>query len=274
MYILKMNCNYCGRLTSNQKYCSKECGQKEKAMFDKCGAQPLVFDSLGKVSEYYKRDRRTITKYEGQLYIIDKSKVSSKVKIYTKCLTCDNLSLPSKARYGYCKSCQAKGIGKQQQGRKLAQMYKGEGNPNYVHGESKSTDRTSAKYKHWQKQVVQDKKGHHAHHILPFSLFPKLRYKSWNGLALTPFQHTELHRQQLDIELLPIVYHYLEQQEMDAPNLPVWYSLLPQVQSVLQLDGDLLDQFELLRVVGSNYRRQLSNRHPQFVQQVFPHWET
>ena len=268
-----MNCLYCGKVTQ-QKYCSVECEDKEKQMFNLSDTLPLVFDSHSKAAEFYGRDRRTINKYQGSLYIIDKERVSSLGRIYSKCLACDNLTLSSKARHGYCKECTKKGVGKKQQGKTISKLFKGPGNPNYVNGKSKNNFRSknSKEYRAWRKAVLKGREGH-THHILPFALFPQYKFEIWNGLVLTEYQHIELHRRQLDVVLLPIVYNHLESLKKDVQDLPEWYSHLPEVQSILQLPEKQFPEHELLRVVPSNYRKLVQHHHPEFAQQVFPHWE-
>jgi len=239
--------------------------------------KPLRFYSLTNATKYFKMDRRTLQKKEGDLYIIDKENIAfHNNKKYVPCKTCDHFTLSAKGRHGYCKSCQAKGLGKQSQGRQIAKRYKGEGNPNYVDGNSKSNFRTqhSTEYRAWRANVLNDKQGYHAHHILPYALFPEFKFEVWNGIALTPYQHITIHHLQLDLELLPIVHAHLSSPETDVQNLPEWYSHLPEVQSVLELDEKPFPEHELLRVVPSNYRKQLQRLHPEFVQQVFPQWES
>lgn len=257
---------------NNKDYCSEECKLAEQKMFDLCGPVPLVFDSLQKVSEYYQRDRRTITKYEGRLYTLDKSKVDSKVKVYFPCKICSEPTLISKARNGYCKKCSKDGRSRKEQGKKISKLYTGEGNPNYTNGKSKRNFRNTktSKYRQWRDYIVSTYKGKFivsldAHHIIPAALFPEFRFAQWNGVALKRWHHIELHRRRLDLLLLPKLY---SQSKLDALNLRQYFLHLPEVQSVLQLPYKKYDQCELIRVVPNNYHKLLLDLHPEFAQRV------
>ena len=278
-----MNCLYCGKI-SPQKYCSVICEDKEKQMFNLSNKWPLYFNSMSQVAKFFNRDRRTMKKYEGTLFVIDKKRIAkdnlsiNKTKvIYKQCSICNKLEISSKCRKGYCQSCSKKGLGKKEQGKKISKMYKGKGNPNYTNGKSNRSFRNydTKAYKNWRENVLKFNKHItkeqlvncviHTHHILPHAFFPEFNLKVWNGVALTEFHHIQLHRLQLDVVLLPILHSQLERGVL---NLREYFLHLPQVQSVLQLPVEPVPEHELLRVVPSNYHKTLQSLHPQFAQQV------
>lgn len=243
-----------------------------KQLFEKYGCSN-EFYSYTQAANYFKIDRRTVKQYENIIFSINKNLPSPYAQEKIKCKTCDKQSLKSLARNGYCKECSKKGLGKKARGKILSKQYKGKNNPNYSHGKTKQSilDRKN-QWEKWGKYVFKEcnykcilsgrKDDLQCHHIIPFSLYPEYRFEKWNGIVLNRFYHIELHRLQLDIQLLPI----LSESKLDALQLRQWFAHQPQVQSLLQLPYRKHDQHELIRVVGqkSNYHKQLSLLHPEF----------
>lgn len=271
--IRHINCKFCGQVAKNE-FCSDACMQKFQEMINK----PFkTFYSYKHAAQYFNKDHRTLKKWENILYKIDKNLKSDFNAIQWKiCKICGNKTESAKCRMGYCKKCSKEGLGHIEAGKILSELYKGKGNPNYVHGKKMEHLRErSAKHGKWTRKILKEKpnicmlsgrtENLHIHHVLGFSLFPQLRYKIWNGIILNRFYHIELHRQKLDLLLLPILCSLSLQ---DVQELIPECLRLPQLQSLLQLPYQIHNQHELLRVVGghSNYPKQLSRLRPQFDQ--------
>lgn len=192
---------------------------------------------------------------------------------WTKCKICKSKVHSGDCRSGYCKQCTSAGLGYKAGGKKLSKTFSGKGNPNYVHGNTKQSqaDRKNQWYswgrfifhKYNYQCVISGRKDDlQCHHIIPFSVLPSLRFSVENGVVLNRFYHIELHRQLLDLQLLPS----LALSAQDAQELAEWFVLQPQVQSLLQLPYCVHGQHELIRVAGqnANHQRQLSALHPEF----------
>ena len=192
---------------------------------------------------------------------------------WVKCQICGSKVHSGICRKGYCKQCTSKGLGHKAGGRKLSKIFSGKGNPNYVHGNTKQShaDRKNqwylwgrfVFYKHNYQCVLSGRKDDlQCHHIIPFAVSPSLRFSIKNGIVLNRFYHIELHRQLLDLQLLPTLASSIQ----DVQKLVEWFVRQPQIQSLLQLPYYVHDRHELIRVAGrnSNSQRQLSALHPGF----------
>lgn len=197
-----MNCSFCGRITRN-KFCNDICLQN-KEIFDK---KPFkVFNSIKEASIYFNLDRRALLKYNNIKFKIIKQKKKA------KCIDCfysyDKCNLSRSSR---CKECLSKNLHRIAQGRKISNLYKGSGNPNYIDGKSveRNLIRGKSKYKKFVKEnkkqyceVTGFKDNLELHHILPVSLFPEYSYCTWNVITLCSNLHYELHKQKIDVQFI------------------------------------------------------------------------
>jgi rubrerythrin len=81
-----------------------------------------TFASYLAAAEYLGRDTRTIRKYEGVLFAIDKSLPSRRAKLQS-CKICGNQFKSAENRNGYCPLCSQAGKGRQTQAAIIAQRY-------------------------------------------------------------------------------------------------------------------------------------------------------
>jgi hypothetical protein len=133
-----MSCFYCGKITKKgASYCNDACEINYTDLFNQ-ESKP-VFRTFQEAGKFYKRDFRTMKRFEGALFTIDKTLPSANTK-WTVCVSCGEQSPKSKARRGYCVDCTAQGLGKKNQGLIISKRYKGPGNPNYIDGNSKSVE--------------------------------------------------------------------------------------------------------------------------------------
>jgi predicted Zn-ribbon and HTH transcriptional regulator len=100
---------WCGRQSPpNTTYCNDACEQAYQAMLSK----PLrAFYSYTEAAEYLGRDTRTAKKFEGVLFIINKSLHSRRVKPQS-CRICGSLFKTHQNRNGYCPGCSRAGEGR------------------------------------------------------------------------------------------------------------------------------------------------------------------
>ena len=264
------NCPNCGKKKhDNDDFCSTSCEEKYDVFINK----PFKsFRSYLGASKYFNKNQRTIKKYENILFKIDRSIPDPNIKFFN-CKLCGEKDKSSLSRSGYCKKCTKLGLGHKEGGKKLSKLFKGKGNPNYVHGKTKKSisDRKNQWYS-WGRFVFFDNKYKcilsgrkddlQSHHIIPFCLFPQYRFLRENGIVLNRFYHIELHRQSLDLLLLPNLFESLQ----DVRQLTEWFVRQPLIQSLLELPYQKHDRHELIRVVGrhSNSHRQLRHLHPKF----------
>ena len=236
-------------------------------------AKPFrTFPSYQQAAAYLGKDKRSIRRYEGVLFGIDKS-LPSLQAILLPCKVCGTMCKSQHCRHGYCPTCSQAGEGKRGQGRIISERYRGENNPNYVDGSTKQTFRHTPKGKHWVTEVLARDVACrccgsriiiHAHHVLPVALFPQFCLDTDNGITLCGHHHIELHRLQLDLQLLPILYA----SRSDA--LPLHEALChqPEFQALRQLPYKTFQKQHLAQVVPKNYQRQILHLHPEFAQQV------
>ncbi len=277
-YELK-NCLCCDKqfkITKRSKikdYCGQSCRNNHHNFLEKCLGKILTFESYLEASKYFERDFRTLKKFEGKYFKINPETLYEKRRKKIVCPTCKKETYVSLCRNNYCKECSELGIGRKEQGRKISKLYQGKNNPNYIHGNGKQTWRQQSDYKQWSTSVKSrddicfitgNKRYLTVHHILPASLFPEYRLELWNGITLSLPIHIELHRQQLDIELLPNLYVY----RLDAPQLHAEFYRLIQSRLVLPPVEKIYSRHDLVKAAPKNYQRILLNRFPEFAQQA------
>jgi hypothetical protein len=231
-----------------------------------------AFRSHLQASKYLGRDVRTIRKYEGVLYVVDRSLPNPQIK-QLPCKVCGSLCKTGENRRGYCPACSEAGEGRKAQARLLAELHAGANNPNYVDGGVKQTFRHRRVGKEWS-GAVRARDGRcqccggrdhlQAHHVLPVAFFPELCLDVNNGITLCGLHHTELHRLWLDLRLLPILY------ESSKDGLPLHEALCrqPEFRALRLLPWRPYGRHELLRVVPKNYRRLILDLHPEFARRV------
>jgi hypothetical protein len=80
-------CLWCGKLVYGADYCNTLCRFAHQEML----AKPIrAFYSYRQASEYLGRDTRTIRKFEGKLFVIDKTLPNRHAKLLP-CRGCGNL---------------------------------------------------------------------------------------------------------------------------------------------------------------------------------------
>ena len=231
-----------------------------------------AFRSHLQASRYLGKDVRTIRKYEGLLYTIDKSLLNPRAH-QLSCKVCGNSYMTGENRHRYCPTCSKAGEGRKAQALLLARSHTGENNPNYVNGGVKQTFRHRRLGKERSRNVrVRDGccrccsgRDHlQAHLVLPVAFFPELCLDIQNGITLCGHHHTELHRLRLDLQLLPTLYGSLKD------GLPLHEVLCrqPEFRALRRLPWKPYDRHELLRAVPKNYRRLILDLHPEFARRV------
>lgn len=183
-----------------------------------------VFRTFQEAAKFYSKDFRTMKRFEGTLFTIDKTLPSANTKWIT-CKTCGEPSPKSKARAGYCIHCTEQGLGKKNQGKIISKLYKGSGNPNYLDGTTSSTEYQSNDWYKLKKELsftncalTGTKENLDYHHIIP-RWFCKLAgidiFDTNNIIALNHEYHKVVHHLQLDVLLLPNLYSWYKK---DAPS--------------------------------------------------------
>jgi hypothetical protein len=231
-----------------------------------------AFRSHLQASKYLGRDVRTIRRYEGLLYTIDKTLPNPQAK-KVPCKVCGRICRAAENRRGYCPNCSKAGEGRKAQARILAESYIGDNNPNYVDGGVKQTFRHRGPGREWSEAVRRrdgacrccGRRGHlQAHHVLPVVLFPEHCLEANNGITLCGHHHTELHRLRLDLRLLPTLYG----SSMDGLPLHEALCRQPEFRALRLLPWRPYDRHELLRAAPKNYRRLVQDLHPGFARRV------
>ena len=98
-----MSCKYCGKITKKSTtYCNSTCETNYTKLFNQ-QSKP-TFRTFQEAGKYYNRDFRTMKKFEGLLFNIDKTLPSANTK-WVICKCCGESSPTSKARNGYCNNC-------------------------------------------------------------------------------------------------------------------------------------------------------------------------
>ena len=236
-------------------------------------AKPFqAFRSHSAAARYLGRDRRTVRRYEGELYEIDGTLPSPYARP-RPCRVCGTLHLASENRAGYCPACSRAGEGRRSQARQLSLRHRGRGNPNWAHGRGRTRFRQERAGRRWRWAVLARDRACrccgatetlHAHHVLPAALFPGHRLDVENGVTLCGFHHTELHRQWLDVRLLPTLWP-------STPDALPWHEALcrrPEFRALRRLPVKPYRRRELSRVVPKNYRTLLRRLHPGLARRV------
>ena len=147
--MIKRNCAWCGKYAPEGRFCGRPCEQSYAGMMSK---PHRAFRSHLQASKYLGRDVRTIRKYEGVLYVVDRSLPNPQIK-QLPCKVCGSLCKTGENRRGYCPACSEAGEGRKAQARLLAELHAGANNPNYVDGGVKQTFRHRRVGKEWSGAV-------------------------------------------------------------------------------------------------------------------------
>jgi hypothetical protein len=265
-----MNCLYCGKITKKDTtYCNDTCEKNYTSLFSQ-DTKP-VFRTFQEAGKFYNKDFRTMKKFEGSLFTIDKTLSSASTK-WVICKTCGEQSPKSKARAGYCTHCRIQGLGKKQQGRTISTMYKGKGNPNYIHGNAPSTDYTDGSWLKLKKQLdfkecalsgLTDNIDYH--HILPrwFCALANIDvYDTNNIIGLNHQYHKAVHHLQLDLLLLPNLYSLYRK---DAQQLHSQFLNLLRLHKVHQYPVHQLQKLDLFQIARYPGKKKLLNLLPEFL---------
>ena len=230
-----------------------------------------VFRTFQEASKFYNKDFRTMKKFEGTLFLIDKSIPAMHTKWIT-CKHCGEQSPKSKARANYCKDCTSQGFGRKNQGNQISKRYKGLNNPNYFNGASRSLE-----YQHndWYKlkkelcitkcSLTGIKNNIDYHHIIP-RWFCKLAnidvFDHSNIIGLNHDYHKVIHHLQLDVVLLPTLYSLYKK---DAHQLQSQFVQLLQLYKVHQYPVDQLQSLSLFQLARYPGKKKLLSLLPGFL---------
>jgi len=224
-----------------------------------------TFYTYKEAREFFNHCQKWVKKREGILFNISLIKPEAWNRKNIICRGCNSPIASSTARRGWCKECTKNGLGRQFQASNAKNIYKGEGNPNYVNGNAKQTFRQKGVYKVWMQNVKKrDKqcmicgrtKELHAHHILPNALLPHLSLEILNGITLCRFHHIALHEKMLDIVLLPELYQ--------SKNLIIDFINHPKIQELKFLPYKNYESYALIKCLPKNYLKMLQKIHPDF----------
>lgn len=257
----------CGKYVAIQgNYCSSQCLTRDTNL----SKLPLPVFANHSQATLALKIRKGTKKFENRWYLIDTSLYSSRV-ILKKCKTCNNKVPSAYCRNEYCKDCSKKGLSRKIQGKVISLKYKGKNNPNYTNGNSRKSFRSNKEWKILKKQIgykciiTGNTENIHFHHILPYALFPNLKFDVSNIIPITNHIHIELHRLLLDLQFLPILYYIHKQ---DAQQLvPEFCRLLQSHIPDLHICKKYFAH-DLLKVVPKNYHKKIKDLHPEFSQQV------
>lgn len=259
----------------NSVYCNDVCELDYTNLFNQ--KHKRVFRTFSEAGRFYNRDFRTMKKFEGVLFVLDK-KINAPNTKWVLCKTCKSLSPKSKARKGYCKECTFNGLGRKNQGKVISEKYKGIGNPNYLNGESKAKEYQHNKWHKLKQQLKFDycaltgiKDNINYHHIIP-RWFCKLVnidiFDSNNIIGLNSQYHKAVHHLQLDILLLPILYPLYKK---DALQLRSQFVNLLQLHKVHQYPVDQLQSLNLFQLARYPGKKKLLDLLPEFRQLFLTH---
>lgn len=231
-----------------------------------------IFRTFQEAGRFYKRDFRTMKRFESTLFTIDKTLPSANTK-WIVCSSCGEQSAKSKARSGYCADCTSQGLGKKNQGKIISKKYKGTGNPNYLDGSSNVMEyqtndwyklKKELKFTHCALTNVTDNIDYH--HIIPrwfcnivnIDVFDKN-----NIIGLNHQYHKVVHHLQLDVVLLPILYSLYKK---DALQLRSQFVNLLQLHKVHQYPVDQLRSLSLFQLARYPGKKKLLDLLPEFLQ--------
>jgi hypothetical protein len=262
------NCSVCGKFT-NRKCC------EEKVFLEK----GLVFNYHSEAARYFNVDSRYAKrKLYNVNYTLNEIKITKNSKL-VNCKICNQSSITSKCRAGYCKNCSRKGLGKKTRGIELRNKYLGEKNPNFKDGKAKQSIRSRHEWKEIRKEILSERQccevsGHskylHLHHILPVCLFPQYSLEKWNIIVLQANLHIEVHRQDLDIVLLPNLCSLYKE---DVHLIREEFVRQLKFHKFHLLDEMPNEKLELLKENQNWYRKKLHLIPIEFVLQEFGHLE-
>lgn len=233
-----------------------------------------LFKSFQEASRYYEKDVRTLKKYEKIYFSVIPE--YRNIDNYKNCKYCKKYTHPSKiGRAGYCSVCTSKGLGKKQQGRIISKRYKGEGNPNYLHGLSKKDTWQSAKWYHVKNKLPNKclltgtTENVDYHHIIP-NWFCKLSeidpYCLHNILPVNHEYHKAIHHLGLDVLLLPNLYSLYK---TNAPQLREYFLTQCKLHKLLEIEIEKYQPLCLFQAGRYPGRKKLLNLHPEFLQPFF-----
>lgn len=269
-----MNCLYCGKITKKDTtYCNDTCEKNYTTLFDQ--ASKPEFRTFQEAGRFYNKDFRTMKKFEGTLFTINKNLPSASTK-WISCKICGEPTAKSKARSGYCKDCTSSGLGKKNQGLIISKLYKAEGNPNYLDGSSKSNEYQTNDWYKLKKELALEKcaltgitSDLDYHHIIP-RWFCKLVgvdvYDPNNIIALNHEYHKVVHHLQLDVLLLPNLYSLYRK---DAQQLQLHFVNLLQLHKVHQYPVHQLQSLSLFQASRYPGKKKLLSLLPEFLPPFF-----
>lgn len=277
-------CKNCGKILkskTNFKFCNKNCSNLYKELFSH--PKDLEFYSYVAAAKYFNKDKRTIKKYEGILFTINRSlhkpfnatskkrplQYNNQIKWVT-CKICGNNSPSSKARRGYCSECTSKGLGKKEQGKYISKIYKGKNNPNYLHGKSRKLCYNNNSWYKLKKELNYQEcaltgitENLDCHHILP-RWFCKIRkidtFDKSNIIALNHEYHKVVHHLMLDILLLPNLFFLYK---TGAPLLQEEFLYLLRSHKVHEFPVEKLQEHDLFQIARFPGRKKLFDLLPQ-----------
>jgi hypothetical protein len=273
-----MSCKYCGKITKKSTtYCNSTCETNYFELFNQ-QSRP-VFRTFQEAGKFYKRDFRTMKRFEGLLFTIDKSLPSASTQ-WVICKICGEQSPKSKARKGYCKNCTKQGLGKKNQGKIISERYKGVGNPNYLNGQAPITDycrndwyKLKQELKFTECALTGITNNIDYHHIIPrwFCTLVGINvYEKNNIIGLNHDFHKAIHHLQLDVVLLPNLYSLYKK---DALQLRSHFVHLLQLHKVHQYPVDQLQSLSLFQLSRYPGKKKLLDLLPEFLQPFLLHEE-
>lgn len=268
-------CLNCGKLVSkNKEFCNSLCKDNYFLFTNK---EKLEFYSYVQASKYFNKDSRTIKNFENILFTINRNLPNPNIR-YVICKICEQKSISSECRAGYCKICRANGKGKKEQAKIISEKYKGIGNPNYLNGNSKSTDYTESRWKSVKKELKFTecaisglKENIDYHHIIPrwfCNLVGIDVYDKTNIIGINHEYHKAIHHLQLDILLLPNLYPL---HKKDALQLHEEFVRLLKFHKVHEFPVEKLQSLNLFQISKYQGKKKLLHLLPEFLPPFFDH---
>lgn len=266
-----MSCLNCGKLTKKSStYCNKICEDNYNNLYNQ-KSKP-AFRTFQEASKFFNKDYRTLKKFEGISFTIDKTLPSASTK-WVICKICGDQSPSAKARTGYCTNCTKSGYGKKNQGKIISEKYKGENNPNYLNGNSIITEYQSNDWYKLKKQLNFKKcfltgldNNIDYHHILPrwFCRLVNIDvFDTNNIIGINHEYHKVIHHLRLDILLLPNLYSLYKK---DAHLLQSEFLNLLQLHKVHEYPVDQLKSLSLFQLSRYPGKKKILDLLPGFLQ--------
>lgn len=266
------SCCTCGRQIRKDQidFCNDEC--KEKHLMLQVVPEIIPeFSSYAKAAKHFKRDSRGLKKYENILFKINRDVPSQNIRL-KQCTVCLEYVPSAKCRQKYCKSCALKGEGRKRQGIAISKQYKGENNPNYLHGKSKTHDCST---KEWKQVRTSLNSGVceltnlttklECHHIIP-RWFCKLAgidiFDPQNLILLNHDYHKVIHHLKLEILLLPILYFLYKK---DAPQLRKYFLGQLKFHKVHLFPVETIQELHCFQIARLPGKKKLLRLLPQFL---------